>query len=78
MSLVVVILLLFLFFKLGLFGISKLIEMLRNLVVSPTEGPPLSIFFCFPLVLHWRCSFGDKIIPTPPFFPFVGWVSGPW
>ena len=37
------------FFKLRLFGISKLIEMLRNLVVSPTEGLLLVFFF----VSHW-------------------------
>mgnify|MGYP006866115451 CR=1 FL=1 len=57
---------------------SKRIEMLKILVVFPTVVPPLNIFLDFPLSFHCRCSSGDKMMATPPFFPFAGWVSGPW
>jgi hypothetical protein len=67
----------FLLILLLVFGISNLIDILRNLVVSPIEGPPRRIFFALPLVLHCRCGFGDRMMATPPLFPFVGWLSGP-
>ncbi len=51
---------------------SNLNFMLRNLVVFPTEVPPLIIFFAFPLILHVSASSGDRIIATPPLAQFVG------
>ncbi len=59
-------------------GSSNFIDMLKNLVVSPIDGPPLMIFLADPLDFHWAASSGNKIMATPSLAPFCGWVVGPW
>ena len=68
----------FSFLELAACWISNFIEILRILVVSPADIPPVVIFLAFPLDFHCVANSGNRMMAMPPLAPPAGWMSGPW